>query len=116
MKNFKRIISLILCVLCFALAACAKTGDGGNENGGGGEIIETPATPERPKPEQPAYEGTGDFIVNKGATEYKILVNKKHTGDINIAVSEFNTFFSEATGVTMDVVYDDGSVEWNDTA
>lgn len=121
MKNFKRIISLILCVLCFVLAACAKTGEGGNENGvnengGGGEIIETPATPEIPKPEQPVYEETGDFIVNKGATEYKILVNKKHTGDINIAVSEFNTFFSEATGVTMDVVYDDGSVEWNDNA
>ena len=48
----------------------------------------------------------GEYLVNEGATEYKIVVPEKADGLILIAASELSKFVSEATGVSISVVTD----------
>ena len=48
----------------------------------------------------------GQYLVNEGATEYKIVIPENAGSLILVAVSEFNKFFSEATGVSIPVVTD----------
>ncbi len=48
-----------------------------------------------------------DFIVN-GATEYKVVVPEDSDRDDAVAANEFNTFFKEATGISIVSVKDTG--------
>lgn len=48
----------------------------------------------------------GQFLASNGETEYKIVIPENASSLIQIAVSDFNKFFSEATGVSMPVVKD----------
>ena len=49
----------------------------------------------------------GKYLVNEGATEYKIVIPADASGLVRIASSDFKMFFSEATGVSIPVVTDD---------
>ena len=48
----------------------------------------------------------GEHLVKDGTSEYKIVIPDDASSLIQIAVSEFNKFFSEATGVSLPVVSD----------
>lgn len=48
----------------------------------------------------------GQYLASNGETEYKIVIPENASSLIQIAVSDFNKFFSEATGVSMPVVKD----------
>lgn len=48
----------------------------------------------------------GQYLVNDGATEYKIVIPEGAGSLILVAASDFNMFFSEATGVSIPVVTD----------
>ncbi|MBQ8757467.1 MAG: DUF4838 domain-containing protein [Oscillospiraceae bacterium] len=48
----------------------------------------------------------GQYLASNGETEYKIVIPENASSLIQIAVSDFNKFFFEATGVSMPVVKD----------
>lgn len=49
---------------------------------------------------------TENYILQNSNTEYALLVPENYGVDLDTAVQEFNLFFSEATGVKLDVVKD----------
>lgn len=49
---------------------------------------------------------TGQYLVNNGATEYKIIIPEESSGLLQIASSDLSKFISEATGVNIPVVTD----------
>lgn len=49
---------------------------------------------------------TGQYLVNNGATEYKIVIPEESSGLLQIASSDLSRFISEATGVNIPVVTD----------
>ncbi len=48
------------------------------------------------------------YIVEKGVSDYKIVVSDSAATYVNFAVSEFNTFFKKATSFELEVVSDEG--------
>lgn len=48
----------------------------------------------------------GKYLANEGVTEYKIVIPADASGLVRIASSDFNMFFSEATGVSIPVITD----------
>lgn len=49
----------------------------------------------------------GKYLLEDGTSTYKLVIPKQESGLAQVAVSEFNKFFSEATGVTLPVITDD---------
>ena len=98
----KKIIALLLGIVCLFSVAC-QTNDSSSSNPSDGSSEQT-------------WEGTGNYIVRNGKnTGYKIVTPTEKSGDIDTAVSEFNLFFEEATGVKLTVI-DESKATWNDTA
>lgn len=56
-------------------------------------------------------EQTGEYIIQNGTTEYKVVYPENSGTDITIAISELNSFMKEATGVEFTAV-PDASVEY----
>lgn len=50
---------------------------------------------------------TDDNIVYRAKSDYKLVVDDNASADVQVAAAEFNIFFSEATGITLDVVTDE---------
>ena len=46
------------------------------------------------------------YIVEKGVSDYKIVVSEDAATNVKFAVSEFNTFFKKATSLELEVVTD----------
>lgn len=102
-KILKKTILLLLTAtfVCSSFAGCnffnfgeKKDGTIANEklSGGRQEIVST----------------TNDYIVNKCETDYKIVVSDEAPEIVLFAVNEFNYFFEESTGLTLEIVKDDG--------
>lgn len=51
----------------------------------------------------------GEYLVENGKSEYKIVIPEEAGNLIQVAASEFNLFFSEATGVNLPIVTEAGS-------
>ena len=49
----------------------------------------------------------GKYLLEDGTSMYKLVIPKQESSLMQIAVSEFNKFFSESTGVTLPVITDD---------
>ena len=101
-KTLKKAILLLLTAtfVCSSFAGCnffnfgeKKDGTIANEklSGGRQEIVST----------------TNDYIVNKCETDYKIVVSDEAPEIVLFAVNEFNYFFEESTGLTLEIVKDD---------
>lgn len=100
----KRIISLILAILCLTTFSfgCKKKDKGES----------TPATSQAERQKYKFTDGvhdftapeTGDYLVENGMTEYKILIPYEEDSNVIIAESEFKYFFEEATGVKLATV------------
>jgi len=68
------------------------------------------------------YNGTHKFnvettdkdFVKDGKTDYKIVVSSEANTLVANALTEFRYFFEKATGIKLDVVYDNGNMSHND--
>lgn len=111
----KKILSILLVLVLFvSLAACGKN----NESNGGGESVfvpdQTGKTSNRYNEDAEKWTAThrfestekDDYIVKNGTTEYKILVPELTTFT-TFARDELVRFFSEATGIKLEVVSDE---------
>lgn len=89
MKKLRQILIFIL-VLCMmgSLCACQDKPVSSTEEGNGLSVIK------------------GKYIVNKGTTEYQLVVPEKTGSLLGVTVSEFNKFFSEATGLEVSAITD----------
>ena len=104
----KRIISLLLSALCVCtfLGGCSdgETSSSSNVESTQGEAREkysyTQGIHDLTAPE------TDKYMVQKGKSDYKILVPAKTDSNLIVAESELKYFFEEATGVKLDTVYE----------
>ena len=100
----KKIWALLLSFVCLFSVACNNTEDSSESSSSTSSSAEQ------------VWESTGNYILKNGQnTGYKIVTPAEMSNDIDTAVSEFNLFFSEATGVTLDVI-SDLNATWSDTA
>ncbi len=58
---------------------------------------------------------TEKYIMDKGKTEYKLVVSPNAEPYVNYAVNEFNLFFKKSTTIELDVISDEG-LQLTDTA
>ena len=80
----KKILSLLLCaVMLLSVVACS-----------------TPVDPDAP----PVYPTTDTYVVKNNVSPYKILIPKNPSRQIEFAANDFQFFFKEATGVTLEIV------------
>lgn len=86
MTKFRRII-ILLFILSMMLGVAGCEGDSGNADEG-------------------LFVVDGQYLVNDGATEYKIVIPAASSGLLQIASSDLSRFLSEATGVSVPVVKD----------
>lgn len=96
--KLKRISACLLCAITFGcwLGSCKKEP---NE----------PSTPSENTDSSnaiPVIEN--EYVVEKGTSDYKIVVSDDAATYVNFAVSEFNTFFKKATSFELEVVTDNG--------
>ena len=81
----KKIISLLLCIfLLFTCVSCSKPANDISE-----EVK------------------TGEYLLKDGKSEYVVVKPENSTYNETVAVEEFITLFSEATGVSLPVVTDE---------
>ncbi len=101
----KRLLSLILVVgIMFSIAVgCNKNTDNVNPNDS-----ETPRKDEKEEDKKPVETETGDYILKNSETTYKIVLPETAKRNEILAAEEFTNFFSESTGVYLDVVRDAG--------
>lgn len=86
MTNFRRIVALIFVFsMLISFAGCDE-----NTNTAGDEFFVV----------------DGQYLVNNGATEYKIVIPESASGLLQIASADLNRFLSEATGTTIPIVKD----------
>ncbi len=100
----KRIISFILALLCLSTFAfgCKKKDKGES----------TPTTSQVERQKYRFTDGvhdftapeTGEYLVENGVSEYKILIPHEEDSNLIIAEKEFKYFFEEATGVKLTTV------------
>ena len=87
MKHIKKLSALLLCIAmttgCFT--ACGNKPNQENSN---------------------QISKSGYQLVEKGQTTYQVLLSEEPTEKETIAASEISFFFSEATGLTMPIVYE----------
>lgn len=95
-KRWKRIASNVICFLMMAtLVGCKNPADSSDEPQSGNK--------------EPVFEAVeGKYIVNDGKTEYKILLPQQASNIESYAAMEFQNFFYEATGITIDVLNESG--------
>ena len=97
----KRIISLLLGVLCVCTSICGcgkKSSGSGSESGTGAESNKyryTNGVHDFTAPE------TSDYLVENGRCDYKILMPANADSNLIVAESELKYFFEEATGVKL---------------
>lgn len=91
MKPWKKAICLAMALtLGVGVSACKKK----------------PQSSETPPPAPPTEEFTETFLVQNGASAYKIVVPAAAGTDILFAAEELRSLFAEATGVTLEVTAD----------
>ena len=105
MKKIKSLIALLLCSVSVFATACGKS-----NNEGSGNDTSTPETQSK----QPLGEDTGEYILQGGSTDYKIVIDGTPTENIQFASNELQYFFKDATGVTIPIVSADG-LSYTDT-
>lgn len=89
MKRF--IVFILVFLMLFTTVACNKPNNSENNND---QInIEKP---------------TGKYILEKGVTDYKIVMPTDKNAIEQLACEELITLFREATGISLEVVYDNG--------
>lgn len=86
MTNFRRIIALVF-VLSMLLSFAGCDGDSNTADEG-------------------FFVVDGQYLVNNGETEYKIVIPEGSSGLLQIASADLKRFLSEATGVSIPVVTD----------
>ena len=109
MKRFIRFLALILSILTLvSTTAC-------NNKKNDGYVNTTPAE----KVEGTVHGGTitqtEKKILSDGKSDYILVIPVDTQGDIEKAAKEFNLFFSEATGIKLPVVSDEG-LAYNENA
>ena len=87
-------LSAIFCTVAFS--ACKPSADSGTDNKPGTD------SPKENKNHIFNYTETDKFILENGATEYKIVMPEKITTEIEYARKELVNIFKEATGVTLE--------------
>lgn len=102
--KIKKILACILSVFTFAcyLTACKKD-----------PVTSVPPVNTDASSEVDVVKNA--YLVDKGISEYKILVSESATTYVNFAVSEFNNFFKKATSFELEVVTDK-ECTFNDTS
>ena len=103
MKSKKIISTLLSLTLLLSAVGCAPSGEDGTSSIDALRV---------------KYDGTHIFnvvatekdFVKDGKTDYKILVSPSASTLVANAVTEFRYFFEEATGIKLDVVYDNGNM------
>lgn len=89
MTGFRRIIILIFILsMVLSCVGCGDNSNMTNTDNTGLTVVE------------------GKFLANNGATEYKIVIPENADSLVLIAASDFNKFFSEATGIRIPIVTD----------
>ncbi len=58
--------------------------------------------------EESKYPETGEYILQNGASDYKIVIAEDASATAQYAAKEFQFFFKDATGVTLPVITDAG--------
>lgn len=98
MNNLKKFLCVLLtATFCFAsLSACKKTDTSSPED-------DNPVKEEDPNHDF-SYTETNNYVVQNGATEYKIVMPANITTELDYAKTELITLFKEATGVTLETV------------
>ena len=92
--KLKRSISLLLGFLMLFSAAC----------GGGEDSSSSPITEENNT--QTQLKESDYYLVKDGKSDYKIVFSPNATYYESFAVSELQTFFYEATGISLPIMYD----------
>lgn len=95
---FLKICAFVLCAMTCTAAACKNTSEEWTEstnNSGTGSLYEK---------EETEREKAGYKLVNRGVSEYKIVIPDEATMLEQMAASEISFFLKEATGATLTVV------------
>lgn len=119
MKKAYKVLALFLAVLTLgSISACKNIGANSSGNNSGGNSNDN-----KDAKDYMEYNVVGDVegtthersisetsykLLNNGVSEYKIVTTEKAGVDLKKAVSEFNTFFQEATGISLSIVTDTG--------
>ncbi len=59
---------------------------------------------------------TGKFIVKDGVSDYKIIADSSRNTYVDIGEKDLVLLFKKATGIELEVVTDNGNIEWNEDA
>lgn len=108
----KNIISALLSLTLFLLSFGCTNSDVDIDNSTNEKISSTIDTL------RVSYSGTHVFNVTEtekdfikdGKTDYKLVVSSKASAVVANAVTEFRYFFEKATGINLDVIYDNGDM------
>ncbi len=105
-KNMKRIISILLVIVaCFSFLVSGC----GDNNQGDNPVVEQVS--------RKRYQGThifnvsesnSEYLFKNGLTEYKVVIPQKSTKYTNLASTELQTLFREATGIQLVVERETG--------
>lgn len=100
-SKMKKLIACLLSVATLSswLAACKEEGDNDRNSS-------TSSTVDSTSSQITTVKDT--YIVERGASDYKIVVSSNAPAYVNYAVSEFNIFFKKATTFELEVVTDNG--------
>lgn len=108
----RNIISALLSLTLFLLSFGCTNSDVGIDNSTNEKISSTIDA------SRVSYSGTHVFNVTEtekdfikdGKTDYKLVVSSKASAVVANAVTEFRYFFEKATGINLDVIYDNGDM------
>lgn len=94
---------VLLCLLlCFSLTACKeKKNPADKDTSQSGDAVDNTDNNEEKELTESQY-----YLVEKGTTEYQIVIPKKAPDKIREAAEELQYFLAEATGVTLKIVAD----------
>lgn len=107
MRKFSKLISLALAVVTvFSVTACRDNPQ--SDDGGNGNASHTPEIPIAEGVHDMTYTEADGYLLQNGKTDYKVVVPAVLTTELGVARTELVTLFAEATGVTLEVIPDEG--------
>ena len=113
MRKFSKLISLALAVVTvFSVTACRDNQQ--SDDGGNGNVSQTPEFPIVEGVHDMTYTEADGYLLQNGKTDYKVVVPAALTTELGVARTELVTLFAEATGVTLEVISDEGLIHNED--
>lgn len=108
MNKFKKLTALLLSALMI-LTVFASCGSNSGKSSEGGQTVIPQQDPAYHYDGTHIYNATDTdmYLVKNGTTEYKLVIPTNYSAAIRTARSEFIDLFSDATGITLQVVTDD---------